>query len=139
MGMQRAGESFVDIAWQCRYCVDNALMCWLRTLPKRPKARVLLGTRATESADGAGLGRLLSRADRAGGRLMAIVPDLRSGRRRTGVGAGTGGRFAASGARRSRSLPRSKRRPAIRTSRDDIDERILAGHPDKAGWTWWDA
>jgi len=28
---------------------------------------------------------------------------------------------------------------AIRTSRDDIDERIESGHPDKAGWTWWDS
>ena len=28
---------------------------------------------------------------------------------------------------------------AIRTSRDDIDERIGSGHPDKAGWTWWDS
>src|SRR4030042_3613809 len=43
MGMQRDGESFVDNAWQCRFLVDNSFMRWLRTLPKRPKARVLLG------------------------------------------------------------------------------------------------
>ena len=44
VAMQRDGESFVDIAWQCRTLVDNPLMRWLRSLSKRPKARVLLGT-----------------------------------------------------------------------------------------------
>ena len=141
VGMQRDGESFVDIAWQCRYLVDNALMRWLRSLPEAAQGSRALGPAVQLNlADGAGLGCLLSRADRARRGSWPSPPDFALWSATNRGGASTGGRFAASGARRSRSLPRSKRRPAaIRTSRDDIDERIVSGHPDKAGWTWWDA
>jgi hypothetical protein len=141
VGMQRAGESFVDIAWQCRYLVDNALMRWLRTLPKRPKARVLLGAGAQLNVPTARALVAFCREQIArGAGSWPSVPDFalwpatnRGGREHRRAVCRVRGETVEKFA----SVEAAAR--AIRTSRDDIDERILAGHPDKAGWTWWDA
>ena len=141
VGMQRAGESFVDMAWECRYRVDNALTRWLRTLPKRPKARVLLGAgvqlnRATARALVAFCREQIARA--AGS--WPMVPDFalwpptnRGGRghRRPVC------RVRGETVEKFPSVEAAAR--AIRSSRDDVDERIDSGHRDAAGWSWWDA
>lgn len=141
VGMQRDGESFVDTAWQHRHLIDNALTRWLRTLPKRPKVRVLLGAGvqlnwATARALVAFCREQIARA--AGSwpsppDFALWPPTNRGGRKHRRpvcrVRGETVEKFA--------SVEDAAR--AIRTSRDDIDERIGNGHPDKAGWTWWDA
>jgi hypothetical protein len=140
VGMQRDGESFVDIAWQCRNVVDNALMRWLRALPKRPKARVLLGAGAqlnwpTARALVAFCREQIARA--AGSSPsppdFALWPPMNRGgntHRRAVC------RVRGEAVEKFASVGAAAR--AIRTSRDDIEERIGSGHPDKAGWTWWD-
>ncbi len=140
VGMQRDGESFIEIAWQYRGLVENALMRWLRTLPKRPKARVLLGT-------GSQLNWTTARAlvafcreqiARAAGSWpsppdFALWPSLnRGGREHRRPVCRVRGEVVEKYA----SVEAAAR--AIRTSRDDIEERVGSGHPDKAGWTWWD-
>jgi len=140
VGMQRDGESFVNMAWECRYVVDNALMRWLRTLQKRPKTRVLLGA-------GVQLNLPTARAlvafcreqiSRAAGSWpsppdFALWPPVNRGgnthrRPVCRVRGETVERFA--------SVEAAAR--AACTSRDDIEERISGGHPDRGGWTWWD-
>ena len=44
--MQRAGESFTELAWSCRHLVENPLLAWLQTLDVPPQSRVLLGKAA---------------------------------------------------------------------------------------------
>jgi len=140
VGMQRDGESFVDNAWQCRFLVDNALTRWLRTLPRRPKTRVLLGAGVQLNLRTARALVSFCREQIARGAGswpeppdFALWPPLNRGgnthrRAVCRVKGQTVERFA--------SVEAAAR--AIRTSRDDVDERIANGHPDRGGWTWWD-
>ena len=140
VGMQRAGESFVDIAWQCRFLVDNALTRWLRSLPKRPKARVLLGVGEQLSTRTARALVAFCREQiaRAAGSWpappdFALWPAVNRGgntHRRSVC------RVRGEVVEKYTSVEAAAR--AIRTSRDDVEERIISGHPDRAGWTWWD-
>jgi len=141
VGMQRDGESFVNLAWQFRDLVDNPLTRWLRSLPRPPKARVLLGA-------GVQLNLRTARAlvafcreqiARAAG-SWPNPPDFafwqpvnRGGREHRRAVC----RVRGNAVERFASVEAAAR--AVRTSRDDIDERIAYGHPDRAGWTWWDA
>jgi hypothetical protein len=140
VGMQRDGESFLDIAWKCRHLVDNALMRWLRALPKRPKAHVLLGAGVQLNWPTARALVVFCREQiaRAAGSWPA-VPDFALWPP-TNRGGNTHRRpvcrVRGETVERFPSVEAAAR--AARTSRDDIDERIESGHPDKAGWTWWD-
>jgi len=141
VGMQRAGESFVDMAWQYRHLVDNALMRWLRTLPKRPKARVILGAGvqlnwATARALVAFCREQIARAAGAWPAVpdFALWPPTNQGGRKHRRPVC---RVRGETVEKYPSVEAAAR--AVRASRDGIEERIVSGHPDRAGWTWWDA
>jgi hypothetical protein len=139
--MQRVGESFTEMAWECRSLVDNALMRWLRSLPAPPKSAVLLGSGVQLTVRTA---RALVRFRREEIAKMAgswpDPPDFalwppanRGGRghRRPVC------RVRAEVVEKFASVEDAAR--AIGTTRDDISERTDSGHRDAAGWTWWDA
>ena len=44
VAMQRAGQSLAARAWECRGLVDNPLTRWLRTLDSPPESHILLGS-----------------------------------------------------------------------------------------------
>ena len=85
--MQRAGESFIELAWSCRHLVENPLMAWLRTIGRSaaipraarqgrataPAGRV--ATHAVPPGRDCANGRQL--AERAGLRFMASATSWR--------------------------------------------------------------
>ncbi|HEY4761934.1 MAG TPA: hypothetical protein VIH42_15255 [Thermoguttaceae bacterium] len=137
--MCRATESFAALAWKHRHVVDNALMQWLRSLDEPPRERVLLGgnvplTRRTAV--------LLLRFRRDSIAKMcgswpappdfALWPTICRGGygRRRGVC-----RVKGDHVEKWESVEAAAR--ALKTSRDDIDERVDEEHTDKDGSTWW--
>jgi len=138
--MQRAGESFVEIAWPCRHLVENPLMAWLRKLEAPPQSRVLLG-KAVQLPRRAAWMLMRFRRDeiaRSAGSwpkppdFSLWLPVNRGGlHHRRAVCRVRGGvveRFA--------SIDEAAR--AIQSSPDDIDDRVESGHRDHEGWSWWD-
>jgi hypothetical protein len=139
--MQRAGESFVDMAWSRRHLIDNPFMAWLRTLEAPPQSRVLLG-KAVQLPQRAAWMLMRFRRDeiaRAAGSWpnvpdFALWPALSQGGRDhprpvCRVRGDMVERFA--------SVEEAAR--AAKTSRDAVEERVESGHPDDGGWSWWDA
>lgn len=47
VAMQRVGERYLDLAWECRHAVDNAFTRYLRGLDAKPQCRVILGNPET--------------------------------------------------------------------------------------------
>ena len=139
--MQRAGESFIELAWSCRHLVDNPLMRWLRTLDCPPKAPVLLGSGAPLTHRAAWLLIRFRReevAKMAGSWPnepdFALWPAMnRGGRNRRHPVCRVRGEVVE----HFTSIEAAAR--AVGTARDDIDGRLTSGHPDAAGWSWWDA
>jgi hypothetical protein len=140
IGVQRAGESFLRMAWECREIVDNRLMFWLRLLSVPPKSRVLLGRGVQLAAREAwALARFQrERVSRMAGSWpdppdFAVWPALSRGGRdhprpvcrvRDGVV--------------ERFVSVEQAAGSARTSRDAVEERIESGHPDEGGWSWWE-
>jgi hypothetical protein len=139
--MQRAGESFVEMAWECRFAVDNALMRWLRSLSEPPKCRVLLG--ATEQLTVRTARQLVHFRREEIARMAGSWPEPpdfalwlpvnRGGNTHRRAVCRVRGDVAETFA----SIEDAAR--AVHSSRDDVDERIDSGHRDAAGWSWWDA
>ena len=137
--MCRTTQSFVELAWRDRHIVDNPLMRWLRTLDKPPQEKVFLGSNV-------GLPR------------RTAVTLLRFRRDSIAKMAGSwpdppdfvlwyvhrGGRGLGRAVCRIRdgvvecwpSVDEAAK--SLKTSRDDIDERIDEEHTDTEGSTWWE-
>ncbi len=139
VAMQRAGESLAARAWECRHRVDNCLTRWLRGLDAPPVSRVLLGSTVQLTWQAA---RTLMRFRREQIAAMAGAegpPDfaLWSPIHRGGVGHPRPVcRIRGQTIERFPSIIHAAR--ALRTSHDDIDERVETGL-DAAGWAWWDS
>ena len=138
--MCRTTQSFVDLAWRDRHIVDNPLMRWLRTLDTPPQEKVFLGSNV-------GLPRrtavTLLRFRRDSIAKMAgswpDPPDFvlwyvhRGGR---GLGRAVC-RIRDGVVERWRSVDDAAK--SLKTSRDDIEERIDEEHTDTQGSTWWES
>ena len=139
VAMQRIGESFLDLAWDCRHAVDNAFTRYLRTLDAKPQCRVILGRRVqlTWAAARALMQyqrrRVAAMAGSNGPPDFALWPAVNRGgcksqRRCVRVHNGTVQGFA--------SVEEAAR--MVGTTPDDIAERIDSGHRDRQGWLWLD-
>lgn len=138
--MCRTRQSFVELAWRDRYLVDNPLMRWLRTLDQPPQEKVFLG-------DNVGLPRrdavALLRFRRDSIAKMAgsspNPPDFTLWQvHRGGRGRGRAVCRVRDGVvERWPSVDEAAK--AMKTSRDDIEERVNEEHTDAAGSTWWDS
>jgi hypothetical protein len=137
--MCRTTESFAALAWRDRFIVDNRLMQWLRTLDKPPQEKVLLGGNAPLTRRAA-VAVLRFRRDSIA-KMSGSWPDppdfvlwrVHPG----GRGCGRGVCRVRDGVvERWASIDEAAR--AMKTSRDDIDERIDEEHTDAAGSTWWE-
>lgn len=140
VNMQRTGESFVELAWSCRHLVENPLMAWLKGLDVPPQSRVLLG-KATPLPRRAAWQLMRFRRDeiaRMAGSwpnppdFTLWLPPHRGGlhHRRSVC------RVRGDVVERFASIDEAAR--AIKSSLDDINERIESGHRDHEGWAWWD-
>lgn len=138
--MQRAGESFVDMAWSCRHLVDNPFTAWLRTLEAPPPSRVLLGKTVQLPRRAAWMLMRFRRDEiaRSAGSWPEVpdfglwLPVNRGGlhHRRPVC------RVRGDVVERFASIDEAAR--AIQSSPDDIDDRVESGHRDHQGWSWWD-
>ena len=138
--MQRAGESFTELAWSCRHLVKNPLMAWLSGLDVPPQSRVLLGKAAPLPRRAAWQLMRFRRDEIA--RMAGSWPDVpdfglwlplhRGGlhHRRPVC------RVRGDVVERFASVEEAAR--AAKTSRDAVEERIESGHADEGGWSWWD-
>jgi hypothetical protein len=138
--MQRAGESFTELAWSCRHLVKNPLMAWLSGLDVPPQSRVLLGKAAPLPRRAAWQLMRFRRDEIA--RMAGSWPDVpdfglwlplhRGGlhHRRPVC------RVRGDVVERFASIAEAAR--AIQSSLDDINERVESGHRDHEGWAWWD-
>jgi len=139
--VQRAGESFIQMAWSCRHLVDNKLMRWLRTLDALPQSRMVLGAGAQLTRRTAWMLMRFRREEVA--RMAGSWPDVPDFGLWLPVSRGglhhqrAVCRVRGDVVEKFASVEDAAR--AAGTSRDDIDDRVESGHPDRAGWTWWDA
>ena len=138
--IQRAGESFVDMAWSYRHLIDNPFMAWLRTLEAPPQSRVLLG-KAVPLPQRAAWMLMRFRRDeiaRAAGSWPDVpdfglwLPSHRGGQHHGRAVC----RVRGDVVERFASVEEAAR--AAKTCRDAVEERIESGHADEGGWSWWD-
>ena len=139
VAMQRIGERYLDLAWECRHAVDNAFTHYLRTLHAKPQCRVVLGnTSPLPWATARALmqyqrQRIADMAGSNGPPDFALWPAVnRRGRehRRPCV------RVRGDVVQGFGSIEEAAR--AARTTRDDVEERLDSGHRDNAGWIFFD-
>ena len=139
VAMQRVGERYLDLAWECRHAVDNAFTRYLRGLHAKPQCRVVLGNTAPLTwATARALmqyqrQRVATMAGSNGPPDFALWPAVnRGGRehRRPCV------RVRGEVVQGFDSIEEAAR--AALTCRDDIEERVDSGHRDGQGWTWFD-
>jgi hypothetical protein len=139
IAMQRVGERYLDLAWECRHAVDNRFTRYLRGLEAKPQCRVVLGNGAPLTWATARALMQYQRqrvADMAGSNgppSFALWPAVhRGGRehRRPCV------RIRGDVVQGFGSIEEAAR--AARTTRDDIEERLDSGCRDGQGWAWFD-
>jgi hypothetical protein len=135
----RTTQSFVELAWRDRHIVDNPLMRWLRTLGEPPQERIFLGSNVglpRRTAVMALQFRRDSIAKMAGS--SPDPPDFALWQiHRGGRGRGRAVCRVRDGVV-ERWSSEDEAAKALKTSRDDIRERINEEHTDREGATWWE-
>ena len=137
--MCRTTQSFVDLAWRDRHIVDNPLMRWLRMLDEPPQERIFVGGNVgLPRRTAVTLLRFRREAIAKMSGSWPNPPDFALWQvHRGGRGRGRAVCRVQDGVvKRWPSVDVAAK--ALKTSRDDIDERIEEEHTDTEGSTWWE-